>query len=359
MAVDTLPETKEQMDELVEQLASEEAARGNGSEPPENAAKGSEKAEKRSEKAARGESEKPDAQITSEHADNEKKPPAKKEKKSSAKKGEEDTAVESDSEKTGKAKDHEEDWREEAKAEASAYGIDEKDIADFESREELDRALKLFDRNLDVERKKVLEAEAITKDKGGETQKKEPEAKPKEEAPADGAYKVALADWWDGDAKAELEREFTRLRDHYESRLAALDERLQSAEERFQTADAAAEEERFDRSVDDLEFSQLFGKTGEEGPDEMERRKELLERVRIEQVVMSRLGRNVDYNALVRRVARATFPDDFDKKLLKNHTRRISRQSDKRQGGGATRPTDTPENPREEAERLYREMEGH
>lgn len=350
-----IPETKEEMAEFVDQLASEAEAETARDEKPEKAEKVSENTEKPSKKAAREKAEKPDAQITTEHADEKKKPRAKK-GDAKPKSGDEDTAAENEkishseaSEKTGKAKkaDSEEDWRDEAKAEAAAYGFSEKDIAEFESREELDRALKLFDRNLDAERKKVLESEG-DKDKGGEAQKKEPESTVGQSTDADdGTYQVRLnKDVYD----EEIVGEFTRLRDHYESRLAAL-------EERFHSSDAVAEEERFDRSVDALDFSQLFGTTGEEDTDEHERRNELLERVRIEQVVMSRLGRNVDYNALVRRVARATFPDDYDKKLLKNHTRRISRQSDQRQGGGATRPTDPPENPRDAADRMYKELE--
>jgi hypothetical protein len=256
-----------------------------------------------------------------------------------------------DSEKTGKAKaakdakDAASDWRAEAKSEAAAYGFSEEDIAEFQSREELDRALKLFDRKLDAERKKVLGGPEGEKDKGGETQKKAPEADSKDSD--DGTYQIGLdPDIYD----EELVGEFTRLRDHYETRLATL-------EERFQSADSIAAEDMFDRSVDNLEFSQLFGKTGEESDVELNRRKELFERVHVEQLVMSRLGRSVDDDALVRRVARGLYPDEYEKKLLKNHTRKISRQADKRQGGGATRPTDPPQGLREEMRELYKELD--
>jgi hypothetical protein len=258
-----------------------------------------------------------------------------------------------DSEETGKAKaaksDDAEgsasDWRAEAKAEAAAYGFSEEEIAEFQSREELDRALKLFDRKLDAERKKVLGEPKGEKDKGGEAQKKAPEADSKESY--DGTYHVGLdPDIYD----EEIVGEFTRLRDHYETRLAALDDR-------FQNAEAIAAEDVFDRSVDDLEFSQLFGKTGEESDVELKRRNELFERVNIEQLVMSRLEMHVDHNSLVKRVARGLFPDEYDKKLLKNHTRKIFRQSDKRQGSGATRSTDPPQGLREEMRELYEELD--
>lgn len=276
------------------------------------------------------------------------------------------------SEKTGKDKaaesDEDSDWRKEAKAEASAYGISEKDVAEFQSREELDRALKLFDRNLDAERKKVrgeLDVDSPTghkpegqEDKGGKTQKKSLPAGSADEAEpsgsGDGAYQIKLnPDVYD----EELVGELTRMRDHYESRLTALEGRLKNVaataeEERF-----GREEERFDRGVDSLEFSQLFGKTGEESADELKRRNDLLEQVRIEQIVMSRLGRSVDYNALVQRVARSLFPEEYDKRLIKNHTRKVSRQSDKRLGGGTTRATDPPQGLREDMRQLYKELD--
>ena len=261
----------------------------------------------------------------------------------------EDTADENEtshsaSEKTGKTKARESkaDWREEAIAEASAYGFSEEEIAEFETREELDRALKLFDRQLDSERDKLGKKEG-DEDKGGETQKSKGNAS----VPEDGRYEVRLdKDVYDD----ELVDEFTRLRDHYESRIAAL-------EGRFSTADAIASEERFDRSIDDFGFVKLFGKTGEENDAELARRKELFEQVEIEQEVLSRRGRRAgDYNALVQRVARSLWPEDFEKRAIVNHTRKISRQSNGRQGGGVTRPTDAPASVRDEMRELYKEL---
>lgn len=293
----------------------------------------SEVEEERKGEEAPKEEPKPDAQITTEHTDT---TTDLRESEDS------DTADETVSEKTGE----EEDWlTDDLRAEAAAVGIDEKTLEEFANREELDRAMRILDRNLDAERQKVLDE----REKGKKEEPEKKAEKPAEpETGTDGKYEVKLdKDVYDD----EIVEEFTRLRDHYETRIAAL-------EERFQAADDAAEEERFDRSVDALEFAQLFGKTGEESASEMAKRKELFEHVQIEQTVMKRLGRNVSYNALVQRVARSLFPDEYDKKLLKNHTRRISRQADKRQGGGATRPTDTPESPREYADRLYKEMAG-
>lgn len=241
------------------------------------------------------------------------------------------------------------DWRKEAVADVAAYGLGEEDIAEFQSREELDRALKLYDRQMDSERKKVRDSEG--EDKGGKDQ--ESSEKPKK-GDADGKFEIRLdKDVYDD----ELVEEFTRMRDHYESQIASMDERFAALEERFAEADAQVAEERFDRAVDDLGFAKLFGKTGEESKTELERRQQLFEHVQVEQEVMARLGREVDYGSLVTRVARALFPDDWEKKLIQNHTRKISRQTDKRQGGGATRPTDPPQTVREEMRQYYKELE--
>lgn len=278
--------------------------------------------------------------------------------------GENRTLSGSDSETTGDGadakSDDDSDWRDDANAEAAAYGIGKDEIAEFTSREELDRALKLFDRQVDAERKKVLDGSESEEEEQGKPAKGKSKEKGETSEPEDGradssAYEIRL----DKDAyDEELVGEFTQMRDHYESRIAAIDERFTAIEERFTNADAVAAEERFDRSVDDLEFSKLFGTTGKESADELKRRKDLYDRVQIEQIVMSRMGRDVgDHTALVRRVARSIFPEDYDKRLISNRTRKVSRMSDKRQGGGATRPTDPPETLREEMRQLYGELD--
>ena len=286
-----------------------------------------------------GDEAKPDAQITTEHASNDETPVVLDEDTTDA----DGTVSDSDSETTGDD-DPNTDWREEAVAEASAYGFSDEDIADFQSREEFDRAMKLFDRQMDLERTKLTSEGEKTAGKT-EAEGKPPEA-PKTEA---GRYDIQLdPDVYDD----EIVNEFTRMRDHYENRLSAI-------EGRFQEDAAVASEERFDRTVDDIGFAELLGKTGEESNKEMERRRELYLQVDVELEVLKRLGRPVgDFKALVQRTARSLYPDEFDKKLIKNHTRRISRQSNGRQGGGATRPSDPPEDPRDVAERLYKEMQG-
>ena len=93
-----------------------------------------------------------DAQIASEHADNEHKPEGAN--KTVAKS---DETADDKGEKAG-----EESWLDEGlKAEAAAIGLEESELDDFTSREELERALRLFD-------KKALEAGRKALAEGGE-----------------------------------------------------------------------------------------------------------------------------------------------------------------------------------------------
>jgi len=65
-----------------------------------------------------------------------------------------------DGEDTGDALELPEWMTDDVKAEAAAYGIGESEIADFASREELDRALRLFDKTaLEAGRKALAESE--------------------------------------------------------------------------------------------------------------------------------------------------------------------------------------------------------
>jgi hypothetical protein len=84
----------------------------------------------------------------------------------------------------------------------------------------------------------------------------------------------------------------------------------------------------------------------------------LLVAVKAQQIGLQQLGRPTELNELlVNRVARMVFAGELGKKDLKQRTRKISRQSNGRQGGGATRPQDPSEDPRDQFDRIYREME--
>ena len=270
--------------------------------------------------------------------------------------GSDDTAGDGEESLEGQAQDWLDD---DLKAEVAAYGIDEKELADFTSRDELERALRFFDRSaLDAGRKAMAEgdeskdAQSARDEKGRfakDESKSEPGSKPKE-----GQYEVKLprGDLYDEDLKADLVEEFTALRDHYDSRLKALESRLLETESR-------AEEEHFDSLIDSLGHADLFGKTGKETAKELQRRQDLHVAAKAQQIGLQTLGREVDLDqSLVSRVARMVFADELGKKELKARTRKLSSQSDGRMGGGGTRSPESPETLLEEARRLYKELEG-
>ena len=93
---------------------------------------------------------------------------------------------------------------------ASAYGIGEEDLADFTSREEVERAMRLFDKSAQEAGKKAQE-------KPGE----EPEGEADETKPDGYEVKLDKEEW-----SEELVEEFTKLRDHYEGRIEAIESRF-------------------------------------------------------------------------------------------------------------------------------------
>ncbi len=289
---------------------------------------------------------KSDAQIASEHADTQQ--PGEPPKTPAEKNSGSNTVLED--EKTGESKPEGHEWlTDDAKAEAAVYGISESEIADFASREEFDRALRLFDKTaLEAGRKAMAEGEATTRNEKGQFVKKaEPEAdQPKEQSPADGRYQVSLSkDLYD----EEIIGEFNRMHAFYESRFAAL-------ESRFAEAEAV---QQFDSLVDSLGHADLFGTTGKETEEELQRRRDLNVNVNAHMIGLAKLGRPTEMSQqLISRVANMTFGDQIQKKLLKQKTRNISRQSNSRLGGSPTKPQPPSDNPRDRADRLYKEMSG-
>ncbi len=295
----------------------------------------------------KGES-KSDAQITNEQAGTQ-QPDDKTTESTAEKKSGKESA--SNGEETGSVAESPEWLDDDVKAEAAAYGINESELSDFASREELDRALRLFDKTaLEAGRKAMAESDdgKARDEKGKFVKKEKQEAEtPKEQAPADGRYNVALSpDLYD----EEIIGEFTRLRDHYESRFEAL-------EAHFAAQSASVEEQRFDSFIDALGHADLFGTTGKESDKELERRRDLNVAVKAQMIGLERLGRPTEMSQqLINRVANMVFGDELGKKRLKQQTSKISRQSNMRQGGSPTKPLPPSDNPRDEADRLYREM---
>jgi hypothetical protein len=347
--------TPEEMKQMVDDIAAERKG-----DTPES------KAEERADE------QKSDAQIASEHAGKPNETPAETDSGSNdtAPEGEATVEVEDQDDEPGDESESQGWLDDDMKAEATAFGIGESELAEFASREELERALRLFDKSaLEVGRKALAESDGEgeqARNEKGQFAKKEPTGQrpdpPKADPPEkrDGQYEFKM-NIYDEDLEGDLKG----LRDHYDSRLAALeerllasDERLHASEARFAEAETRAKQQHFDNLVDSLGHADLFGKTDKETSKEKDRRQDLF--VEVETYLRGRevLGRPAELNeTVVNRIARSLFADELGKKDLKKRTRKISKQSNGRQGGGATRPQDPREDPRDEADRLYREME--
>lgn len=269
------------------------------------------------------------------------------------KKSDSDTAeAESQGETAGDLPDAPEWVTDEVKAEITAYGIDESDLSDFASREDLERVLRLLDKTAIQSGRKALAEEADKKPRGEDgkfVKKEEHETDESNEEPQKtGRYEVSLnKDLYD----EEIIDEFSRMRDHYEAR-------LESMESRFTEVNAMAEEQKFDGYVDSLGHTDLFGKTGSESDKELERRRDLNVAVKAQLIGLERLGRPTELtDQVVARVANMVFAEELNKKRLKQQTNKISKQSQLRLGGSPTKPLSPRDDPREEADRLYKELE--
>jgi len=273
------------------------------------------------------------------------------------------SAEEKSSTKTAKVEDQGEESGEDSEtsdwfdddvvAEAAAYGIDKDDLSDFTSREELDKVFRLFDKKaLDAGRKAMAEGDdGKTRNEKGQFVK-DGDAKNDEkvstESKKDGRYEVSLSkDLYDD----EIVNEFARMRDHYEARMERLESHLTNV-------NAKSEEQQFDSFIDTLGHADLFGKTGKETEKELQRRTDLHVAVKAQMIGLEQLGRPVEFNdKLVERVANMLFAEELAKKRLKQQTQKVSRQNQLRQGGSATKASPLHEDPRDEFDRLYRELE--
>ena len=315
--------------------------------------------EERAGETSEQDEQKSDAQIASEHAG----APANNETSAETESGS-DTA--SEGEDTAEVEDQSEDTGNEGaswldddlKAEIAAYGIEESELADFASRDELERALRLFDKSaLDAGRKALAES-ASEDDKGQSEKKPKPKADHSHDTgKKDGEYEVTLPneELWDEDIAKGVKEVASGLRDQlvgqFESRFAELEAQLAEA-------GVSAEEQHLDSLIDSLGHADLFGKTDKETPKQLQRREDLIVAAKAQQIGLERLGRPTKITeSSINRVARMVFAEELGKKDLKKRTRKISNQSNSRQGGGVTRPQDPREDPRDEADRLYKELD--
>jgi len=234
----------------------------------------------------------------------------------------------------------------EVRAELPRWIADE-DLSEFSGREELDRALSLMDRaalkaGREAGRKDDAEAAPQARgrdDKFVQRQSKEPDA--------DGASQpfeidLDLSDF-DEDLGKKVKGALTGLRDHYEGRMKALDERFTTVEVESQARIAEAMETRFDAIVDSLEHADLFGHAGSESEKQLEARRKLFDEHHVYLTGLKALGRDARMDqASISRVLRMAFAEHISKQEQKNLTQRITKQSNLRMGVGAERPAEQP-----------------
>ena len=240
------------------------------------------------------------------------------------------------------ADDEKPEWLDEAVVgRATAAGITQDQIAEFESRKELDRALDLLDRQaMQVGKTKYAEEHKEGQgEKAAEPPpaKAEAEQKPPEKRPAESRYQVKL----DPDIYQEEVKEFNDLRDHYEEQIAALQQDVSSRIERLEQADqeraAQVEQERFDAVVDTLGQADLFGEAGKESEKQLANRQRLFEVQRAYGVGLLALGRKFDFGKdFIVRAMRMEFADDLSKQQKQQLTKKLKSQSARKLGHGTT-----------------------
>ncbi len=232
--------------------------------------------------------------------------------------------------------------------------ISDEDLAEFSSRDELDRALGLMDRA-------ALKAGRDAGTKGGEDdQQAGAKAQRGQERGQDGKFvKQKKAEDTTGDDASEafeidldlsefddglqdkIKGALTSLRDHYEGRMKALDDRFAAIESDMQAREMAAREAQFDAIVDSIGHADLFGKSGEETDKQLEARRTLFAELEIYLAGLETLGRKGQMDkATVTRVCRMAFADHISKQEQKNLTKRFMKQSNMRMGVGAERPAE-------------------
>jgi hypothetical protein len=244
------------------------------------------------------------------------------------------------------------DWlTDEVRAELPRWVSDE-DLSGFSSRDELDRALVLLDRaalkagrdagKTDDEGQKADDAGQRGKENDQETKGSQDGKVRKQQERETATHEIDLdLSEFDEDLGKKVKGALTGLRDHYESRLKALDERFTAIEAEEQVRSTKAVEAQFDALVDSLGHADLFGTSGEESEKQLEARSKLFDEHHVYLTGLKALGREARMDkASVSRVMRMAFADHISKQEQKNLTKRITKQSNMRMGVGAERPAE-------------------
>lgn len=247
------------------------------------------------------------------------------------------------------------------RAEASAIGISDDDLAEIVNRDEFDRIKRL------VYKRALKAGEDADADSNDDEGQKPNERSGREKDPKTGKFVAKKPAAEKAKFEVTLDPEFygkdvvdhfTALRDHYESVIEPLREKLDSLVADSEKRRADEEDRQFDGFVDSLGHEDLFGKSGKETKEQLANRKKVFQAQQRIRNGLSLEGLPSDLSGdIVREACYAKFAEQLMKKQHKTLTSKMRKQSGMRQGGGRPVPTDRPESIREEMRRLYRELE--
>ena len=275
---------------------------------------------------------------------------------------EDDTAgetKEADGEDQGDEEDADRKWfDEDLIAEVSAAGFDEDQFAEFTSRDEVERVLRIMDaqamqhgRQAESEGKAAGDLDG-QKTPAAETGRPASKTPPETVGDDDAAFEVGIEDF-----EEPVREAFSRLAKHFEQ---LLEKRIAGLEAAEQRRSDAATEERFDALVDSLGHKDLFGESGKETPGQLKHRNQLFDSQKVLQAGLLATGRKAMLeDVLVGRAFRLEFADHISKSERIALTRKVKAQSDQKRGIGATRTEDRDggETTEEFADRRYRELD--
>jgi hypothetical protein len=232
----------------------------------------------------------------------------------------------------------------ELRDQVSTLGITDEELSEFTSREELDRALRILDKSAMQAGRKADETGDSKYGKGEETDQQREErqrdsrgrfeTKPDKKDVPD-SYQVQLdPESYD----EEVVKEFNSMRDHYETKLQAIEQRFAAFEQAEQLRDEAANEQRFDSIVDSLGMPELFGESGKESKSELKNRQKLYEDHKAYLHGLRVLGREGKTDkSFVSRVVNMTFAEHLSKKRETKNIQKAKQQAKQRTGGGSTK----------------------
>lgn len=221
---------------------------------------------------------------------------------------------------------------------AAALGLTDEQLAEFTSRDELDRALRLIDANaMHVGRDATKKDASASSDseKRSDGRPRDEKGRFSKEEEQEPGYTVNLSS---DEFPEEVIREFNGLRDYYESKLQAFESRFAALEEAERLREEAAEQREYDSVLDSLGHPELFGETGKESRAERKNRETLWIDIQAYLAGLRAFGKEARLDrSFVSRVLNMTFADHLNSKQRKQLVAKAKSQSDRRSGAAGTK----------------------